>query len=904
MNLSDMKNTSKFILVFLLGCISLLSHAQKKNLEIKDYAQWQNLGTYTISDDGNWASYQVRLVDGDDTLYIKSLTKDVEYKYPLSSSPQFTSDSRWMTMRINYSEKQQEKMRESKKEIQNKLRLLNLESGKIRIFKDIQSSSITKDGKHLIMTTYPEKGKKTNDIYLYNLNSGSFKNIGNVKEFSVNKKGDMLAYISDAASSPANGVELLNLNTYSSKTIDSDSTSYSDLRWEKEGKAFAFLKEYSDTGKVEKNHMVFAVKDIYGSISVKSFSPEKTKLPDGLRVRETYTPIFSEDLSIVYFGAYEWTVKEKKKKGDMEKIPGVDIWHWKDDPIQPNQQVTFPRSEANFTYLFAWDINSSKIVRISDEKLKKPRITGDGKNVIVSNDDAYKPQFRMAVSDYYLIDAVTGSKTEIAKKFQSIYGSSPGGKFLYYFKDKGWWIYDTANKTHKNLTEDINTDFWNTRDDSPKDIKPPFGFGGWIKGDGALLVYDEYDIWKLSTNGKPAKKLTSGREEEIIYRVMRLDYEDPFLDPEKDLFVSLTGDKTKWSGFGKISTKDKFKKLHYADMAIGGLRKAKEADKYLFTEQTYSDSPDVFASGPDFKKPTQISKTNPQQKDYYWGKSELVEYTNRDGKKMQGALYYPANYEEGKKYPMIVYIYEIRSTGLHRYVSPSPESAYNTSNFTTSGFFIFQPDIVYKTNHPGESAVDCVVPAVEEVLKTGMIDKDKIGLMGHSWGAYQTAFIITQTNLFSAAVAGAPLIDMISMYNEIYWNSGSPNQAIFETSQGRLREPWWDILDEYMANSPMFNADKITTPLLVAFGNKDGAVDWHQGIEMFTTMRRMEKPYIMLVYDGENHGLRKKENMKDYCTKTREFFQHHLLGNEPGEWITKGKTFMQKKKEEELNKEK
>ncbi|MDX2414879.1 MAG: prolyl oligopeptidase family serine peptidase, partial [Bacteroidales bacterium] len=302
--------------------------------------------------------------------------------------------------------------------------------------------------------------------------------------------------------------------------------------------------------------------------------------------------------------------------------------------------------------------------------------------------------------------------------------------------------------------------------------------------------------------------------------------------------------------------------------------------------------------------PSQVSATNLQQKDYYWGHSELVEYTNKDGKKLQGALYYPANYQEGKKYPMIVYIYEIRSTGLHRYTSPSDASAYNTSNYTTNGFFIFQPDIVYKTNHPGESAVDCVVPAVEEVLKTGMIDKDQIGIMGHSWGAYQTAFIITQTNLFSAAVAGAPLIDMISMYNEVYWNSGSPNQNIFETSQGRLREPWWNLMDEYMDNSPMFNADKIKTPLLVAFGNKDGAVDWHQGIEMFTTMRRMEKPYIMLVYEGENHGLRKKENMKDYCRKTREFFEHHLLGKDAEEWIVKGKTYMQKKKEEELNKEK
>lgn len=621
-----------------------------------------------------------------------------------------------------------------------------------------------------------------------------------------------------------------------------------------------------------------------------------------MRVRETYTPLFSDDMTILYFGVYEWTAREDKeeKQKDKEKLPGVDIWHWKDDPIQPRQQVTYPVADANFTYMFAWNIESGKVVRISDENLKNPRITGDGKNVLVRSDNAYKPQFRTAKYDYYLVNAISGEKTEVLKNFPTIYNSSPGGKYLYYFKDKAWWVFDIAAKQHINLTSGLAIDFWNTRDDSPRDIKPPWGVGAWFKDDKGFIVYDEYDAWALYTDGKAPKRLTKGKEKEIKHINIRLDNEEDYLDPEQDMYFYVNGDKTKWSGYTVLSPNGKLKELIYENMAIGGLSKAKEADRVLFSKQSYEDSPDIFVAATSFNKPEQVSATNLQQKDYFWGRSELVEYTNRDGKKLQGALYYPANYEEGKQYPMIVYIYEIRSTGVHRYVSPSDRSAYNTSNYTSSGFFIFQPDIIYKTNHPGESAVDCVVPAVEMMLETGMIDKDKVGIMGHSWGAYQTSFIITQTDLFSAAVAGAPLINMISMYNEIYWNSGSPNQNIFETSQGRLREPWWNIMDEYIDNSPMFNANNIKTPFLVAFGNNDGAVDWHQGIEMFTTMRRMEKPYIMLVYDGENHGLRKKENMIDYCTKTREFFEHHLLGKEAEEWIIEGKTYMQKKKEEEL----
>lgn len=266
---------------------------------------------------------------------------------------------------------------------------------------------------------------------------------------------------------------------------------------------------------------------------------------------------------------------------------------------------------------------------------------------------------------------------------------------------------------------------------------------------------------------------------------------------------------------------------------------------------------------------------------------------------MQGALFYPANYAPGKQYPMIVYIYEILSNTVHGYTMPSVRTAYNTTNFTTNGYFVFRPDIVYETNDPGVSAVNCVVPAVKEVLKTGMIDPAKLGLMGHSWGAYQTSFLITQTDIFKAACAGAPLTDLISMSMSIYWNSGTPDQKIFETSQGRFDGAWYERTDAHIRNSPMFNAAKIKAPLLVAFGDKDGAVDWHQGIEMYGTLRRMEKPHVMLVYADENHGLAKKENQIDYQKKQREWFDHYLLGKPAEKWITEGVSYLDKMKERE-----
>jgi len=264
---------------------------------------------------------------------------------------------------------------------------------------------------------------------------------------------------------------------------------------------------------------------------------------------------------------------------------------------------------------------------------------------------------------------------------------------------------------------------------------------------------------------------------------------------------------------------------------------------------------------------------------------------------MQGALAYPANYEPGRQYPMIVYIYEILSNSVHSYNTPSERSPYNLAVWNAEGYFVFRPDIVYRDRNPGLSAVECIVPAVEEVLKTGMIDRDRIGLVGHSWGAYQTTFVVTQTDLFAAGVAGAPLTDLVSMYLSIYWNSGGTDARIFEISQGRMEVPPWEALEEYMANSALFNITSMNSPLLVAFGTEDGAVDWHQGIELYNAARRAEKTFVMLVYEGENHSLRQEPNQLDYHRRINEWFDHYLKGEDAPKWILEGVSFLEREKE-------
>lgn len=920
------------LILFSVNC--LFAQTEKRTLMPDDYAQWQNLSRTVISPDGEWIAYTVTLVEGDDTLFVKNPNTDKLYKHALASNQAFSKNSEWLAFRIGYSEKKLDQMREKKETVKYKMGLLNLKTGDKEIIKDVSRFSFPENGDFLVMQKYKPKGSKAkgNDIVLRNLKTGTSKNIGNVTSWNFNKKGDRLAYIIDVEDKTGNAVEMLDLNNYTLHILDSDTVSFSGLVWEKEGEALAFYKSFGNNDYEEDNHKVVVYRNIYKSLKKECYDPAgDNSFPEGMRILKESRLQWAEDLSAVFFGIKEWTKKEKKEKEKKEgeekeektpekeekkeekekpkkpkgkkdeKLPGVDIWHWKDDPIQPQQKVRY-NTLKNFSYLSVWNIDDNKFIRIADEQKKYATLTGDQKHAYIENRTEYEPRLTLPFADYYIFDTKTGEKKKILENFYGMYGSSPDGKYLLYFKDNNWYTYDIYKDKHINLTKDADTDFWNTRYDGPRDIKPPWGMGGWLKGDKKVFLYDEYNVWSFTPDGKGYKTITDGSSKKIQFRVTRLDYDEDYLDPKEPLYLRAFGDKTKAGGYYRINTNGKIENLVYEDKSIGGLQKAEESEKYTYITQTYVESPNLYYVGKDFKNPKQISNTNPQQKDYLWGRAELVDFVNADGKKMQGVLHYPANYEEGKKYPMLVYIYEIRSNNLHRYITPSKRSFYNITNYTQQGYFVFQPDIVYKVNNPGKSAVNCVVPAVEKVIGSGKIDKSRIGLMGHSWGAYQTAFIITQTDIFSAAVAGAPLIDLVSMYNEIYWNSGNTNQNIFEISQGRFNKPFWDLLDNYLDNSPLYNATNIKTPLLVGFGDKDGAVYWHQGVEMFVTMRRLQKPYIMLVYADENHAVRKKENMIDYTKKINEFFDHYLKDKEAPEWIKEGLTYVDKKKKEDKQK--
>ena len=915
-----MQKIATFLLCLLIW--GAPSQAQKKNLTAEDYGKWQSIGASELSPNGSWIAYQITVQEDNDSLFVVNRATNKTYKLAFASSPEFSRDNQWLAYRIGLPFKEAEKLRDQSKPIEYKMGLLNLSTGKIESIANVTRFGFSENGRFLAVTVAPPKDNKDKGSVLLvkNLSDSSTRTIGNVTEYAFNKKGDYLSYIVESANVAGNSVELFNLDTYTLKVVASDTLKFSKLTWAKNGGGFSFFKTFKKEGFEEENAQVYSCTSL-SNPAILVFDPLKiTGFPAGMRVHNLSTLRMSDDMSAVFFGVQSWTVtpkKEEKKPGDSSKTKQdslqletakksmksdsklADVWHWKDAEIQPRQKITY-QQDKNANYLSVWNTDKNTFYPLATEAFPDASLTGNQKYAIIATDKKYKPAFKEDYADFNLVNTKTGESkllfTKLQDGFYTSPQSSPDGRFLLYFKDKNWFTYQIATEQETNITAAIKTNFWNTRDDHPA-TKPPFGIGGWIKGDKEVLLYDEYNIWAVAPDGSNFRKITDGEKEEIAFRVSRVDFEEIYLDDATPLYFSAYGDKTKKYGYYKYEN-GKTEKLLFEDLQVNRLIKSRNANVFAYVKQDYDQSPELYVSD-NFSKEQKVANTNPQQQNYYWGKSKLIAFTNKLGKKMQGALYYPANYEPGKQYPMIVYMYEILSNNVHNYVAPSIRRAYNTTNYTTNGYFVFQPDIVYETNDPGMSAVNCIVPGVKEVLKTGMIDANKVGIMGHSWGAYQTSFLITQTDIFKAAIAGAPLTDLISMSLSIYWNSGTPDQKIFETSQGRFDGPWYERTEAHIRNSPMFNASKIKAPLLVTFGDKDGAVDWHQGIEMYGTMRRMEKPFVMLVYADENHNFTKKENQIDYQKRQREWFDHYLLGKPAEKWITDGVSYEDRMKEKE-----
>jgi dipeptidyl aminopeptidase/acylaminoacyl peptidase len=320
------------------------------------------------------------------------------------------------------------------------------------------------------------------------------------------------------------------------------------------------------------------------------------------------------------------------------------------------------------------------------------------------------------------------------------------------------------------------------------------------------------------------------------------------------------------------------------------LMRSKNKETLVIRKMSVSEYPDIHVLDKQFTNEKTVSNINPQQKEYNWATVEMVDWKSYDGIPLQGLLYKPENYDPSKKYPLIVYYYELNSDNLNTYYSPKPTaSVVHPTEYASAGYFIFIPDIRYKIGHPAKSAYNCIMSGTDKVLKLyPAIDSTKLGLQGQSWGGYQTAQLITMTTRYAAAMAGAPVTNMFSAYGGIRWGSGLCRQFQYEKQQSRIGATIWDAPELFIENSPQFHLPKVKTPLLIMANDEDGAVPWYQGIELFTGMKRLGKPCWMFNYNGDDHNLTKLSNKIDLSIRMRQYFDYYLQGKPAPKWLTDG----------------
>jgi dipeptidyl aminopeptidase/acylaminoacyl peptidase len=900
---------------------------------LPDILAWKSVSGFVVSPDGRWAGFRVAPVEGDGEVIFRETRGTKTYKFPAgegrSGQVALSEDGTFGVFLVFPEAKEAKKLRKERKRLYNKAAVVNLATGEKAEYEKIRAFAFSGEnpGWVALHKAAPEGQERErekwsgSDLILRELATGRETMLGNVSEFAFDKKGRWLAMAVDAYGMAGNGVAVRDMASGVVSPLDNDKAVYRSLRWTEKGEALACIKGKEDKAYEDKLHALLGFTGFAGAGGAKGASPgiqktvydpkEDKVFPQGMTISPNRPPQWTEGLDALLFG-----VHEPKKKADGtpaspaapsteapaapggeadEDMPDLVLWHHLDKRLQSQQQVEANRDQ-NFSYLAEYRPAEKAFIRLADDGLRQVAAGPKGLFAVGQDVREYELEGNLdgrRYQDVYVIDLKTGARTLALKKARWTYDVSTDGTRLLYYDDGAFFALELATGKTTNLTRNTPANFINEDDDHNVKNPPDFPVG-WSTDGKTVYLSDGWDIWGVPVHGGPGVNITgNGRRDRVRYRsLVSLDPEAKGIDLAKPHLVSMSGEWTKKTGWGRVEqAKPGVTVLLWDEAGFGFPLKPRKAEMFFYTRDTSRDFPDWYVADGAFKNAARLTEANPQQKDFFWSSGSMLldyEMDPRSGKeaKLQAALFLPSNYEKGKKYPTVVYYYEKMSQQLNRYASPSA-NGFNKSVYTSNGYAVLMPDITYKVNDPGMSAVWCVLPALEAAVATGVVDRARVGLHGHSWGGYQTAFLVTQAD-FAAAVAGAPLTNMISMYSSIYFNTGGGNMAIFESSQGRFLGGYWDNLEAYQRNSPVYYAARVQTPLIILHNDKDGAVDWNQGIEYYNTLRRLKKPVIMLQYVGENHGLAKAANQKDYTVRMREWFDHWLKGQPAPAWMVEG----------------
>jgi dienelactone hydrolase len=746
-------------------------------------------------------------------------------------------------------------------------------------------------------------------LVLRDLSTGAETRIEDVTAYAFDEDGRWLGYTVASRDVATDGAYARSLADGRTTTLLAGEGRYRSLAFDRKGTQVVFV---SDRDEAHAEHPRFTLYHARLGAGQARALVGPAELGDSARVSERGRLEFVHDGGAVVVGIAPPALDSIPADSLADKAV-YDLWHWKDARLQPQQRLEVGR-DRDRSYSAVYQLAARRLVRLANDSMPNVVVSDDGRHALAVSGAAYavESMWGEGGSDVWLIDATTGSRTLVARKVSFGAQLSPDSRFIIWYDSSRWHARDIRTGKTADLTGALkDVHFEQETWDTPS-TPAPWGVAGWTRNDASVLIYDRYDVWDIDPTGARAPRMVTdslGRRTNTVFRLVDLEREgrprrfgggeadgdDEGLDPTKPVLLHALDERTKASGFwrDRLGLQQAPEKIVMADRAFGPPRKASKADMYVLTESTVRDFPDLYV-GERLDALSKVTDANPQQREYRWPTVELVHWVSGDGIPLDGLLYKPEGFDASRKYPMLVYFYEQMSDGLHTYYAPAGRNIINPTVYTSKGYLVFIPDIAYKNGYPGPSAVKSVIPGVQSLISRGFVDPKALGISGQSWGGYQTAFIVTQSDMFAAAVPNATVSNMTSAYGGIRWETGVARAFQYEHTQSRIGGSLWEYPLRYIENSPLFWADKITTPLLFMANDADGAVPWYQGIEFFVALRRLGKEAYMVDYNGDSHNPRKRANQLDIDQKMQEFFDTKLRGAPAPEWMVRGIPYLQK----------
>ena len=939
------------LLVFALA-VTTGAFAAKPPLDHSVYDGWKSVSGLAVQNDGEWARWTVAPQEGDVVLHLYNVKTGKTYDIDRASQAKISEDGTKVVFKIAPKFQETRKARIDKKKPnempKDSLGILDLATGHIEkypllkafksgdklgdfvAFQEAEKPAPKPDPKDKKKPKEGEKpegkpegapggaapkpGAGNDNLYVLNIKTLAVDTLECVESYIFSKEGDRLAYITKPDKKDSVHVRGVFLYDPAKKattevlTGEKEAT-FKTLAFNEEASRLAFFATL-DTAKDAKKNLDLYLYD--GIKARKAVAHDAGVLPKGWKLGDARAAEFHKDY--VTFGTCPIPREKDTTLVDFEQ-PKLDIWVWNEDYIQPVQKINLRRDQGR-TYLAKVNVDGTGFVQLADEDIPNVMIGKDHTQdwLLVTTDKPYHVQQswdRSACTDVYKISLKDGHRELVLREAPySGLSLSPDGAYAVAFhaKENNWYLYTLATGEFKELTSQLGVTFWNEEDDHPSD-PGPWGRAAWSEDSKFFWIPDQYDIWQFDPTGAVAPfRVTEGcgRETKTTY-----NYVNPYFDPDargpmgpfggggniktdKPVWFTTYNHVTKEHGYATKDLKKKkakLQKLYEGPYSFGSLAVSagKKGSTLLYTRGNFEDGNNVWKTVDNFKTQQQLSDINPQQRDYNWGTVELVSWKSEDGKPLEGLLFKPENFDPSKKYPVMIYFYEKNSETLYNSRVPAPSaSTINIPYFVSNEYIVFVPDLVYTDGHPGQSCLKCLMPGCDMLCEYPWIDGDNMAIQGQSWGGYQVAYLITQTNRFKAAGAGAPVSNMTSAYGGIRWESGVARTFQYEQGQSRIGDDLWHGFDLYVENSPLFFVPNVNTPVLIMHNDADGAVPWWQGIEFFNGLRRLGKQAWLLQYNDEAHNLRERRNRKDLSIRLSQFFDHFLKGAPMPVWMSKG----------------